>query len=371
MNRKPIFYLSCNRWDSIKQREQHLCEGLSKYYDVYYIELESGSRRSISWWLKCPRYTEKRIHEHLCIICIPNLLPPGFLYKHKLYLMYADLYLSIAVQLIIRKYVKNNNYILGVGHPRYPIARLQAQLIYYDCMDNFPEFNPENSSWMINRHEEIEKHANIITASSRELAQLFPSRKDIIIINNGVNVTDFQSPIPMQPKDLPSNRPLVGYYGTVSHWFDADSVIEAAQKRPNYSFVLIGPCSDTDILMRLKSIPNITYLGEKAYYELKNYLAFFDVALIPFKINNLTRYVNPTKVYEYFAMGKPVVASPLPPLREFDGQICYYTNGEELANAIDNMLQNPPNAKELKNIAESNTWSKRVEQLKNLLERYG
>lgn len=371
MTRRAIFYLSCNPWDSIKQREQHLCEGLSKYYDVYYIELEGGSRRSISWWLRCPRYTEKSISEYLHIISIPNFLPPGFVYKYKLIQIYVDLYLDIVVRLVIRKHVKSKNYILGIGHPRYPIARLQASLIYYDCMDNFPEFNPKNSLWMANRHKDIEKYANIIVVSSNELAQLFPSRKDIITINNGVNTNDFLLPISARPNDLPSNKPLIGYYGTISHWFDTDSLIEAAKRRSNYTFVLIGPCGDTGALARLKSIANIKYLGEKSYYELKNYLAFFDVALIPFKINNLTLYVNPTKVYEYFAMGKPVVASPLPSLREFDSQIRYYISGEELADAIDDLLQNPPNAQELKKIAQLNTWNKRVEQLRKLLEQYG
>ncbi len=370
MGRKPIFYLSCNQWDSIKQREQHLCEGLSQTYDVYYIEIAGGSRRSLSWWLRCPRYSEKQVNEHLRVISLPNLLPPGFLYKHSLSRTYADLYLSLAVRLIIHRHTRDTNYyIVGVGHPRYPIALLSASLIYYDCMDNFSEFDPTNSSWMINRYKEIARHADIIIASSRELAQLFPSRNDITIINNGVNIADFQLPVSIRPYDLPCKRPLVGYYGTIGNWFDVDSVIEAARRRPGYTFVLIGPSGDAETLTRLMSISNIIYLGEKPYHELKNYLAFFDVALIPFKINNLTRYVNPTKVYEYLAMGKPVIASPLPPLSELDNQIRYYTNGEELVNAIDDFLHNPPDAHELRRAAELNTWSKRLEQLGCLLDR--
>ncbi|MEG3072228.1 MAG: glycosyltransferase [Candidatus Syntrophopropionicum ammoniitolerans] len=109
--------------------------------------------------------------------------------------------------------------------------------------------------------------------------------------------------------------PVVGYVGAISAWFDQEMLAAAAHAHPEWSFVLVGPV-DTDVSL-LDSLPNVRLTGHKPYSVLPAYLKGFDVTVIPFKINALTTGVNPVKLYEYLAAGRPIVSSDLPEVRAF------------------------------------------------------
>ena len=92
--------------------------------------------------------------------------------------------------------------------------------------------------------------------------------------------------------------------------FDAELLGKVAEMRPDWSFVMVGPVvkiAPEDLPHR----PNIHYLGGKTYAELPAYLSGWDVALMPFAINESTQFISPTKTPEYLAGGKPVVSTPI------------------------------------------------------------
>ena len=102
----------------------------------------------------------------------------------------------------------------------------------------------------------------------------------------------------------------MGFYGVIDERFDIELIRELATMRPDWQIVLIGPVVKIaeDVLPRNK---NIHYLGQKSYQELPDYLSGWDVALIPFQLNESTRFISPTKTPEYLAAGKPVISSPI------------------------------------------------------------
>jgi UDP-galactopyranose mutase len=113
---------------------------------------------------------------------------------------------------------------------------------------------------------------------------------------------------PADQEDLP--KPRLGFYGVIDERFDAELLAKVAEMRPGWSFVMVGPVvkiSEEDLPRR----PNIHYLGPKTYGQLPSYLSGWDVALMPFAMNESTQFISPTKTPEYLAGGKPVVSSPV------------------------------------------------------------
>ncbi len=114
-------------------------------------------------------------------------------------------------------------------------------------------------------------------------------------------------------------------------------IASAAFLRPDYEFVLIGQVHEVDAT-QLRVLENVHLLGEKHYRELPGYLQDFDVCLIPFRINTLTRAVDPVKLYEYLSQGKPVVATRLPELVPLE-ELLYLTEGvDDFVSCLDRAI---------------------------------
>jgi glycosyltransferase involved in cell wall biosynthesis len=105
-------------------------------------------------------------------------------------------------------------------------------------------------------------------------------------------------------------RPRLGFFGVIDERFDVDLLAKLADLRPDWQFVMIGPVVKIDPAT-LPQRPNIAWLGMKSYDELPEYLAHWDVGLMPFARNEATRFISPTKTPEFLAAGVPVVSTPI------------------------------------------------------------
>jgi glycosyltransferase involved in cell wall biosynthesis len=102
--------------------------------------------------------------------------------------------------------------------------------------------------------------------------------------------------------------PRVGYFGEIASWFDAALVAAIARSRPSWSIVLVGPARPAEHAA-LASVPNVHLLGAVPHHDLPAYGVRFDACLLPFKHNRLTAAASPIKLYEYLALGRPVVST--------------------------------------------------------------
>jgi teichuronic acid biosynthesis glycosyltransferase TuaH len=156
--------------------------------------------------------------------------------------------------------------------------------------------------------------------------------------------------------------------GVIAEWFDWETWEKAARNKPDWSFVLIGHPYDGNfakIAGRISAFPNMYYLGPKPYHRLKFYLAQFDIATIPFIINNITNACSPVKLFEYMAAGKPVVTSPMQEILKYQSVLTAGTP-EAFINRLDEALRlkdDPDYRLVLKREAEANTWRSRAEVL--------
>ena len=195
-----------------------------------------------------------------------------------------------------------------------PFSRdLDVDLTVFDAMDELSKFKFAPEHLLELEQELIDKADIVFTGGS----SLFEAKKD-----RHPNVHCFASSVdrahfakarsalfdPADQEDLP--RPRLGFYGVIDERFDSELLDKVAAMRPNWSFVMVGPVvkiSEDDLPKR----PNIHYLGGKTYAELPAYLSGWDVALMPFAMNESTEFISPTKTPEYLAGGKPVVSTPV------------------------------------------------------------
>jgi UDP-galactopyranose mutase len=143
---------------------------------------------------------------------------------------------------------------------------------------------------------------------------------------------------------VPIPGPRLGFYGVVDERMDLDLIAAVADARPDWSIVMVGPVvkiSPADLPRR----PNLHFLGGKDYSELPLYLAGWDVALMPFAINESTRFISPTKTPEYLAGGKPVVSTPIKDVIRHYGDIegvAIAATADEFVRACDAALALEP-----------------------------
>lgn len=179
-------------------------------------------------------------------------------------------------------------------------------------------------------HCRLLKRADLVTTSSRTLRdQLRAQRPDVLLVPNGVDLEHFAKEEIVPAEELAEfAQPVIGYHGALAEWFDAELLSAVARLRPQYQFVLIGVAAPLEPLDELLSQPNVHYLGSVPYEQMPRYVAGFDVGIVPFHLNQLTAGMRPLKALEYLALGKPVVATPLPELSDWPGVLRARTAAE-------------------------------------------
>jgi UDP-galactopyranose mutase len=188
-----------------------------------------------------------------------------------------------------------------------------ADCTVYDCMDELANFKGAPPELIPNERRLLEQADLVLTGGY----SLYEAKRDrhanIHPFPSSVDVAHFGAAREpgVEPQDqagLPG--PRFGFYGVVDERMDLDLLARLADARPQWSIVIVGPVvkiSEDDLPRR----PNLHYLGGKGYAELPGYLRGWDVALMPFAINEATRFISPTKTPEYLAAGRPVVSTPI------------------------------------------------------------
>jgi polysaccharide pyruvyl transferase CsaB len=235
--------------------------------------------------------------------------------------------------------------------------------VVYDCMDDWQNWTaePRISDWNLNEERQLTREADVLVVTSQEFLERYEANGlHPVLARNAADFDFFASP---RPNEVLTNhtKPIVGYYGAIADWFDLDLVTRLAESRPQYNFVLIGQVHGIDT-SRLASLPNVSLLGEKNYREIPLYLSHFDVCLIPFVLNKLTKGVDPVKMYEYFSQGKPVVATNMAELAQSTDLLYIGRDFEEFATQVDHAVRedDPELRRRRIEYARANTWGARV-----------
>jgi glycosyltransferase involved in cell wall biosynthesis len=251
------------------------------------------------------------------------------------------------------------------------VGAFDEDLSVYYRVDDFSEFPGVDKARVSGWERELILQVDLIVASSERLTRLETSSEKVRYLPHGVDCSHFVRPSPsaaLPPifQDLP--RPYIGFFGLLDKWLDLPRIAEVARRRPDWTFVFIGPSQ----LPRseLPTLPNLHFPGPIPYAELPQVAGHFDVALIPFKMNALTSAVNPLKLMEYLALGLPVVSSPLPEVVKFKEQVRLAETTDEFISAIEAALAaNTERGRvERRALAESMSWESKSGKLQDWID---
>jgi glycosyltransferase involved in cell wall biosynthesis len=233
-----------------------------------------------------------------------------------------------------------------------PFSRhITPDLTVFDAMDELSKFKFAPPHLLMLEQELLDRSDIVFTGGSslyeakkdrHENVHCFPSSVDRVHFLKA-RAPQFE---PADQEDLP--KPRLGFYGVIDERFDTELLAKVAEMRPDWSFVMVGPVvkiSEEDLPRR----PNIHYLGGKTYAELPAYLSGWNVALMPFAMNESTQFISPTKTPEYLAGGKPVVSTPIKDVVRHYGQL----EGVMIADNPDDFVAQCERALELSHNPES------------------
>jgi glycosyltransferase involved in cell wall biosynthesis len=331
-----ILYLAPVEWDSIRQRPQQLALRLARdfHFDVRYVDpvglrsVRLADLRRLRRGPKAPGHPPAPL---------PVIRP-----------RYVPILGQRAIDWANRRWLQRQvarhfdlgaePWILWLSTPSLLAEALlentAPSLVVYDCMDRYAAFHRGATSERIERTEAaIVGRADLVFASSRSLAERLDRLHEVVLVPNGVDTSAF-AVRRTSPPAWKTAGPVIGFYGTLGDWLDFDLLTDLARRRPEWSFVFAGPQASRKF-DRLRELANVYYLGVIHYEELPRHAAWFDVGLVPFRLNALTRYVHPIKALEYLAIGLPVVSTPLVDLAELSGVIRFAKDTDGWLAAIE------------------------------------
>jgi glycosyltransferase involved in cell wall biosynthesis len=265
----------------------------------------------------------------------------------------------------------NGDYVTAFKDPR----------VIYDYVDDINVFYG-NREEIAGYHKKLIQNAGLVLVTAQTLYNgIAPNRPDAVYCPNGVEYEHFAvsrgdlhpSPPPDLAPIVASGKPIIGYYGALARWFDYDLLKQVAGLKEACSFVLIGPDYDGTVRSSgIEACGNIHWLGVKTYQDLPLYLHYFDVAIIPFILSDITHAVSPLKLFEYMAGGKPIVATPMYECIQYTG-VLFATGPAEFAQQIDTALslgRDRDYRTCIDQLAQENTWDARALTILNKINSH-
>lgn len=351
------------RWDFVYQRPQHLLSRFAKNgHRVFFIEepifTDGESRFNISW------------REENLFTVVPEI-------KHGTGEEHLTELLNVELKNLIENY-EIENYINWYYTPMMLSwsEHLVPLAVVFDSMDELSLFKfapPE----LIENEEKLFKLADVVFTGGQSLFEAkkhrhqnihaFPSSIDAAHFAKAFSVTEE----PFDQRKI--SRPRIGFFGVIDERMDIELLDQIAALKPDFQFIMIGPVVKIDE----KDLPqraNIHYLGGKTYNELPNYLSGWDAAMMPFAMNDSTRFISPTKTPEYLAAGKPVVSTPIQDVVDpygKNGLARIAEAGEEFVAAIEKALAEDAAERQIKvdEFLADMSWDKTFQEMKDLIDK--
>lgn len=289
----PLICFSHLRWNSVFQRPQQIMARFARQRPTWFFEEPLAHERAMLSTTTCRK---TGVH-----VVTPLLPDPGD----------SEALARLLDQLLVTT---------GRAAAWYytPLARkfsdhVSWRSIAFDCMDELSAFrfaSPELKAL----ERELMRAADVVFAGGTSLYEARRDRHDNIhCLPSGVDLAHFMAArVPLEEPDDQArlSRPVLGYFGVIDERLDLDLVAGIARLKPEWQIVMIGPLAKLtpDELPKAR---NIHWLGPREYAELPAYLSHWNVALMPFALNEATRFISPTKAPEYLAGGKRVISTPI------------------------------------------------------------
>ena len=379
LNAYTLVLFSPVEWAGLHQRPHHLArQMMGSFGSVIFVQPAGLRPIKFQDWKRVCSWAAGRITSRLPWasprhggrdephICSPSFAPFSGL-------NWADRYNSFICRRALQARIagfSQNKILFWVSSPVPYLPSLLSEFpdssVVFDWIDDVRLFAHSSPRVEACLHYLLTTSDFVFASAQRLHDQALQYRKpgSLAVLSNGVDVSHWchppENPKPPHPMDSFPPGPIIGYFGTISHWIDFDLVAKMASACPQWQFVFIGPVSHAPGFHDLIESKNIHWIREQPYNRLPEFSHFFDAAWLPFRTDGLRATINPVKIYEYLAAGKPVVASPLPDLIDLQPGVNIAESAFDFIQRISALLnaQDETMVKERRSIAEMHSWDR-------------
>jgi glycosyltransferase involved in cell wall biosynthesis len=393
MQGETILCIATDAWHSLwRPIQQTMSRFVPQNRVIYFDPGRNSERPVISEMLdNMPNYWSLRpevVRENLIVIPTPSSLPDAHRFLPRSVLQVTmPLVIKINAQILIR-YIRRTMMALEVRSPilwlysPYQIdliGKFGEKLTCYHNYDEFANFTQNSRIREMVRHldDQLCSRVDVVFATSRSQAEHRKAfNPNTYCTPNGVDFELFtkalkpNTPIPSDIAGL--KKPVIGFVGWLGYQMDIDLLLNIAEVYSDCSLALIGPdvMPNNEKHHRLRAMPNVYFLGQKALEALPEYLKAFDVALIPYLLEGYVLTAYPLKLHEYLAAGRAIVSTALPELRPYSHVVrIAETHAEFISQIRDALEDHSPQAIAARvAVARENTWDKRVADMYRFLQ---
>ncbi len=376
-----LIFVSLEDWDDIWRRNQFLCASLTRRFPHTKL-LFVGTPWNLTYHIRHGSFG--KLHRPLTrtLPAFPNITvtnPPKFL---------PETVSSGRAfnEFIARRHVARVARQLGIVNPLlwlnppsavHMAGRMNERSVIYDITDDWceaPSFSPRERKLLIRQDHTLCRQADLVIVCSEAIAQTRASLcRELLLLPNGVDA-DHYSTVAASPPRERSESPVLGYTGTLhSDRTDVSLIVSLARAFPAGRVLLVGPnflCEEER--QRLTREPNISAIGPLPYARLPDIMTEFDVCIVPHLETKFTESLNPIKLWEYLASGKPIVSTNVAGFRDY-GHLCELASGPQafVAACRNALSENGRRRIERVREAHKHTWEARVDGLVETMTMHG
>jgi UDP-galactopyranose mutase len=349
------------RWDFVYQRPQQLLSRLASHYRIVVVEepvFHEGTAH-LRKYTPAPNITVVQPHTPVAASgfhddqipllqrLLTELVPSG---EHPVAWFYTPMALPL----------------LQTIHP---------SLVVYDCMDELSAFRNAPKQ-LLQRETALLAMADVVFTGGPSLYEAKRARHpNVHCFPSSVDLAHFSRARERAAQRTPG-APRLGFYGVIDERFDLGLLKALADARPQWELVMVGPVVKIDPA-ELPRNANIRYTGQAHYNELPQYLATWDVCLMPFALNESTRYISPTKVLEYMAAELPIVSTAIADVaKPYSHIVSIAHTPEEFIRSCDEALAMTPErhaamTEAMRAVLATTSWETTARAMRGLLKAGG
>ncbi len=370
-----VIALVPDQWDPHWQPRHQVLSRLAEYFQVVWVNYPPRWRQSVS-----------ALREHRAALADRPATPPGLqIYQPEFWLpnlgrpdWLADLAqrkrLERAAQLLRARGC--TRLVLYLWRPEFvdTLKQLPHDLSIYHIDDEY-SFSPTEAEMSPAERRLLETVNQVFIHSATLMQKKGSINPNTEYVPNGVDYQLYATPVP-EPEDLRDiPHPRVGYVGYLKRMLDWPLLLELSTKNPQWSFVLLGPKSphpDIEaVIQQMTRLPNVHFLGGKRTERLGAYPQHFDVCIMPYILDDYTKYIYPLKLHEYLASGTPVISARIPVVEDFRKVVSIAGDSKEWSQAIERAFSreetNDVRRAERQAVARQHDWGTLVEKIARVI----
>jgi glycosyltransferase involved in cell wall biosynthesis len=372
---KGVIFFSSDDWQgSLKTSKYHMaCQLAENGYKVLYVnsiglrnqQISSGLIKKILSRLRVIVKGVQNVQDNIYVLT-PFIIP---FHRYRIVNVINKFILVITIR-IFKWRLKISEAELWLFLPNHVslVGMFNELVSLYYCVDEHILFEGVDTHAMKKMEDKLLRSVDLVVTTAKPL---YISKQKLanecIYLPHGVNLHHFRTALDSSnliPDELNGlSKPLVGFIGLIEEWIDLDIIAYSAKSHPNVNFIMIGKVA-VDI-KEYEKIPNIYFLGQIKFELLPKFCRQFSCGIMPFKINEMTKNVNPLKMREYLAAGLPVVSTALPEVEEFGEYVKIAKSPIEFSVKLKDTLNQNIDRKLISKSMDNDSWSARYKVLRN------